>query len=111
MEFMGKIVTFVVLHSRGIRRFFGMLFLGGATVMVIIGSQARFYLSPEKILLYWGTVFLLLSLTLMIALLDIRALRRDFRIQKKALFVSTFSDEEFRRKIREKHPEIFSQQE
>jgi len=109
MELLSKIVMFVVLHARGIRRAVGIFFLAAATIMVVIGSRARFYFSPESIVIYWGIVFVLLFLTLMVALMDIRALRRDFRIQKKALFVSTFSDAEFRRKIREKHPDIFAQ--
>lgn len=100
---------FIVLHSRGIRRGLCALFLAVATFMVIIGGRLYLFISPESLVIYWTIVFLLLFLTVLISILDIRSLRRDFRIQKKALFVSTFSDEDFLRKIKEKHPEIFQQ--
>jgi uncharacterized membrane protein YfcA len=111
MEFLSKIVIFIVRHSRGIRRTLGMFFLIAATAMILLGSRVLFHISPEGILMYWGVVFLLLFLALMVAYFDLKAIRRDFHIQKKALFISTFSDEEFRRKIAEKHPEFFHQQE
>jgi hypothetical protein len=111
MEFMSKIVMFVVLHARGIRRAFGTIFLIAAAVMILFGSKAMLHISPEGILIYWGTVFLFLFLSLVLAYLDLKAIRRDFHIQRKALFVSTFSDKEFRRKIMEKHPELFRQEE
>ena len=107
MEILSRIFSFIMLHGRGLRRALGLFLLGAAVIMVIVGSRIKGHASPESMLLYWITVFLLLFLTLLVALLDIRAIRQDFKVQKKALFVTTFSDEEFRRKIREKHPELF----
>ncbi len=110
MQMLARITSFIILHGRGIRRTLGILLLGAAAAMVIIGTTFKDHFSPESVLIYWGTVFLLLFSTVLVAYLDLKAIRRDFKIQRKALFVTTFSDEEFRRKIREKHPEIFSQQ-
>ncbi len=107
MKTLTKIVSVIILHGKGIRRALGTVLLGVAIVMVLLGNQIRTFTSPESVLVYWGAVFLLLFLTLVVAYQDLRAIKRDFRIQKKALFVTTFSDEEFRRKIKEKRPELF----
>jgi hypothetical protein len=109
MQMLTRMISFIILHGRGIRRTLGIVLLGAAAAMAIIGPTSRDGFSPERVLAYWGTVFLLLFSTVLVAYLDLRAIRRDFRIQKKALFVTTFSDEEFKRKIREKHPELFAQ--
>ena len=110
MNVLAKMVAFIILHGRGIRRILGILLLGAAAAMVIVGTILKDDFSPQSVLIYWGTVFLLLFSTVLVAYWDLRAIRRDFRLQKKALFVTTFSDEEFRRKIREKHPELFAEE-
>jgi len=108
MQTLLRILSYIFIHARTIRRVLGIVFLCAAVVMIFIGKRLGDFYSTDGLLIYWGAVFLLLFLTLVLALIDLRALRRDFRIQKKALFVSTFSDKEFRRKIREKHPELFN---
>ena len=110
MKTLTKIVSVIILHGKGIRRALGTVLLGAAIVMVLLGNQIRTFTSPESVLVYWGAVFLLLFLTLTVAYLDLRAIKRDFRIQKKVLFVTTFSDKEFRRKIKEKRHELFREE-
>ncbi len=107
MDKLARILTFVIMHARGIRRGIGLTLLVAAIAMVLLGTTIIEFQTARGAMWYWSIVFILLFSTLVVAYLDIRALRRDFRLQKKALFVATFSDEEFRRKIKEKHPDIF----
>ena len=85
------------------RRSLGALFLGGAILLLVLGETVvKNRLSPVGFLLFWTTCLLCTSGAIVMALLDIRALRQKTRSQHRDLLESTFKDvEEKARKQRE----------
>ena len=109
MKILEKTVYLAVYHARIIRRVLSIVLLLAAFILITVGNGVVSFASPGKIIAYWGTVFILLFVTFLIALIDLRAIRREFKVQKKALFVAAFSDEEFRTKLKERNPELFGE--
>ena len=81
-----------------------VLFVVG-TVVVDIGEQ------PYVALFFWGVTFLVLLGALILSYMDLRSLRRTFKEEKRRLFIDTFSDEDFRRKLKEKRRETGASEE
>ncbi len=74
------------------------LFVVG-TVVIDIGDR------PYVALFFWGVTFLVVLGALILSYMDLRSLRRTFKEEKRRLFIDTFSDEDFRRKLEEKRSE------
>ena len=69
------------VHSR--RRQSGMACLAGAVAMLVLGQTLlKSYLDGAWFILYWLACFLLTGLSLMIALFDAQAVRRQAREQQ-----------------------------
>ncbi len=72
------------------RRWFGALVLAGALAMLVLGQTVlRERLKDLQFLLYWATCFGLTGLAVLVALWDVRALRRRSRQAERALLQST----------------------
>lgn len=93
--------------TRRFRRTLGTVCLVGAVLLVGVGcllmERSR---APLFVLSLWGVAFVLLAVALRLALNDVRDVREQYRKTRKELFVTTFSDEEFQRKIREKRAKL-----
>ena len=74
------------------RRWFGLLFLALAGGMLIWGQTLlRPYLEGMFFLLYWFICFVMTIAAIIIALLDIRAVRRHTREEQRRLLHQTFT--------------------
>jgi hypothetical protein len=74
-----------------LRRWFGLLFLALAGGLLIWGQTIlRPYLDGMVFLVYWFICFLLTIAAIVIALLDIRAVRRQTREEQRRLLHQTF---------------------
>ena len=83
------------IHSR--RRRFGTSCLVGAAVLLVLGQTLlNTYLEGNGALFifYWLACFLLTGLTLLIALLDARAVRHHAREQQRNLLREAFKEME-----------------
>jgi hypothetical protein len=61
---------------------------------------------PALVLSLCALSFALLGLSIRLALNDVRDVREHYRQSRRDLFVATFSDKEFRRKVREKRARL-----
>ena len=69
--------------------------------MAWYGTRAGFgEYSARVLFIYWGIFFLLLLLTLYMALLDIRYNLLQFKFGERELFEDTLGDETFRKELR-----------
>jgi hypothetical protein len=72
------------------RRWFGAIVLLAALGMVVCGETVlRDRMGPVATLLYWMGCLALTSLAILVALLDVRALRHRSRREERALFEAT----------------------
>jgi hypothetical protein len=72
------------------RRWVGAIIVLAAVAMVICGETVlRDRMGPFATLLYWMGCLVLTSLAIVVALLDVRALRNRTRLEERALFEST----------------------
>jgi drug/metabolite transporter (DMT)-like permease len=77
------------------RRVLGALFLIIAAGMLIAGQtvwQSRLQQQPSIFVYYWSVCFVFTALTLVTALLDVRAVRRRSRREQTELVKKTWSD-------------------
>jgi NhaP-type Na+/H+ or K+/H+ antiporter len=88
--------------TRRFRRSVSALCLGGAVLIVVAATVSLRLIGPMLFLGLVGISFILLAVSLRLALNDMREVREQYRRSRRDLFVTTFSDEEFRRKVRAK---------
>jgi hypothetical protein len=77
------------------RRFFGAMFLALAVVLLIAGQtflKDRLKSDPAWFVSFWSACFLFTGLTIAIALLDLRAVRRRSTQEQKDLYRKTWAD-------------------
>jgi len=108
---MYRIVSrFVAACAAPTKRFRRMLCgacLVGAVLLGMVGVWLVGRLEEPLVLLaLWGFAFVLLAVALRLALNDMRDVREQYRRSRRDLFVRTFSDEEFKRKVREKRAKL-----
>jgi flagellar biosynthesis/type III secretory pathway M-ring protein FliF/YscJ len=78
------------------RRWFGALFLALAGGMLIWGQTVlKPHLTRWGFLIYWLACFALTGLAILVALLDLRAVRRSIREQQKAMLERALTDAEW----------------
>ena len=92
--------------TRRFRRVVSAVCLGGAIVIVVAAVQLLEFIGPVLFLALVGGSFILLAVSLRLALNDMRDVRERYRQSRRDLFVTTFSDEEFQRKVREKRAKL-----
>ncbi len=93
--------------TRRFRRVLCAVCLGSAILLIVAGVRLVDPLQNAPILLaLCGVSFVLLTLSLRLALNDVRDVREHYRRSRRELFVTTFSDEEFQRKVREKRAKL-----
>lgn len=110
-EEMYRIVSrFVAACAAPTKRFRRMLCgvcLAGAVLLGAVGMRLVGRLEEPLVLLaLLGFAFVLLAVALRLALNDMRDVREQYRRSRRDLFVRTFSDEEFKRKVREKREKL-----
>jgi hypothetical protein len=72
------------------RRWVGAILVLAAVAMVICGETVlRDRMGPLATLAYWMGCLVLTSLAILVALLDLRALRNRTRLEERALFETT----------------------
>jgi membrane protein implicated in regulation of membrane protease activity len=75
------------------RRWIGTVFLTVAAAMLIAGQTVlKPHLQQQAFIYYWLVCFLFTGLTLIVALLDLRAIRRRSRNEQKDLIKNTLLD-------------------
>jgi hypothetical protein len=81
-------------YSRDIRRrWIGVAFLTLAVGMLVAGQTVlKSHLQQTRFIYYWMVCFLFTGLTLAVALLDLRAVRRRSQAEQKKLLKSTLLD-------------------
>ena len=68
----------MALTSQTRRRIFGIIFLGGASVMLVLGMTVLDHrLGPQPMLIYWLICFALTCGAMIVALRDLRAIRHE----------------------------------
>lgn len=78
-------------------RIAGGITLGLSIVMALIGvNWTTLKDSPGVFFFFWGSVFGLLGITLLIAFIDLRYVRLQFQAGQRDAFKSTLGDENFR---------------
>jgi NhaP-type Na+/H+ or K+/H+ antiporter len=92
--------------TRRFRRTASALCLGGAVLIVGAATMSLRLIGPLLFLGLVGISFILLAVSLRLALNDMRDVREQYRRSRRDLFVTTFSDEEFRRKVRDKRSRL-----
>ncbi len=107
MKYLLKLLINLSSPTQGFRRIVGVIILIIVILMVILGGFVfDMRAKPMFALAYWGICFIFLFLAVLIAYIDLKTIRRNYNIQKKQLLISTFNDEEFKRKLREKNREL-----
>ena len=107
MKYFLKLLVSLSSPTQGFRRVVGAIILIIVVLMVIFGGFVfDMRAKPMLALAYWGICFIFLFLAVLIAYIDLKTIRRNYNIQKKQLLISTFDDEEFKRKLREKKREL-----
>ena len=80
----------MALDATARRRWLGAIIVLAAMAMVICGETVlRDRLGPLATLAYWLGCLVLTSLAILVALLDVRALRHRTRREERALFEAT----------------------
>jgi len=93
--------------TRRFRRILCAVCLGGALLLGTVGMRLVGRLEdPMALLVLWGVALVLLAVSLRLALNDVRDVREQYKQSRRDLFVRTFSDEEFKRKVREKRAKL-----
>jgi hypothetical protein len=92
--------------TRRFRRTMSALCLGGAALIVVAATVSLRLIGPVLFLGLVGASFVLLAASLRLALNDMRDVREQYRRSRRDLFVTTFSDEEFRREVRAKRARL-----
>ena len=89
--------------TRRLRRALCAVCLGGAVLLMVAGLRLLDPLQHATVLLaLCGAAFVLLVLSLRLALNDVRDVRQSYRRSRRELFVTTFSEEEFQQKVRQR---------
>jgi hypothetical protein len=106
-EMMRRIVarfyTVCMAPTRRFRRTLCGVSLVSALVMIVVALGVIDPMtSPVLFFALAGLSLVLLALSVRLALNEVRDVRHHYRRSKRDLFVSTFSDEEFQRKVRAK---------
>ncbi|MDB6122541.1 MAG: hypothetical protein JWQ71_1534 [Pedosphaera sp.] len=88
------LLNWLMAYSRDIRRrLAGMVFLTIAAGMLIVGQTVlKPHLQQANFIFYWMVCFLFTGLTLVVALLDLRSIRRRSQDEQKRLIKSTLLD-------------------
>jgi len=72
----------------------------GAAFMAWNGAQLPLaQLSPQYLVLYWGSFFVLLLVSVYIAFVDIRYIHLRYQLEQRELFRETLGDETFRKAL------------
>jgi hypothetical protein len=80
----------MVLDATARRRWFGGIVVSAAVVMVVCGETVlRDRMGPVATLCYWLGCLVLTSVAILVALLDVRALRARTRREERDLFETT----------------------
>jgi hypothetical protein len=81
------------LNAKTRRRWFGVVFLAGAALMLVAGETVlRDRLRDLAFLVYWLACFALTGLAVGVALIDARENRRRLREEKRDLLQTTLKD-------------------
>jgi choline-glycine betaine transporter len=103
LRIVSRFYTACAAPTRRMRRTLCTVCLGGAVLLMVAGLRLLDPLQHATVLLaLCGASFVLLVVSLRLALNDVRDVRESYRRSRRELFVTTFSEEEFRRKVREK---------
>lgn len=81
-------------------RTIGAVTLTGCGIMGLYGPNVQYRDSPLAFAVYWTVFLILLFVTLWMVLIDIRYIRLQYRAGRRAIFMETLGDEEFRRSLR-----------
>jgi hypothetical protein len=93
-----------VLSQRAWRKA-GAVTIAACAILAWVGSESHFFLgSPVICVFYWGAFLALLGATFYIVWLDLRFIRLQYAIQRRALFHQTLGDEELRKGILDANP-------
>jgi len=93
--------------TRRFRRTLCAVCLVMAVVVIVAGLRLVDPLErPALLLALCGLSFALLGLSIRLALNDVRDVREHYRRSRRDLFVATFSEKEFRRKVRAKRAAV-----
>lgn len=93
--------------TRRLRRVLGTICLVSAIALLTIGLlMADPSVNPLAVLGMFAVALAMLALALRLALNDWRDVRENYRRSRRDLFVSTFSEEDFQRQVREKRRAI-----
>jgi len=105
-HFLTKLLSVILAPSAATRRqrqTLGSVVLIVVVLMVLLGG---FFLKagvgPGTSFLFWGICFLLMLWSVFLAYLNVRSIKDEFRVQKKKLFLSTFSRSGFEKNRPEK---------
>jgi hypothetical protein len=98
------IVGTVARNSKRIRRTLGLVFLSAALLMLLLGETAlKGRLEEMVFIVYWMACFLFTFLTMIMAFLDLAALRRDTREDHRALVEQTIQEIEQAKERKARH--------
>jgi hypothetical protein len=89
------------MDKRKVRRYFLAILLGAVVVMAVLGvNSSGLTANPSKFMLYWLLVGVLLLWVVVLVLIDMLAIRKDFLSSKRTIFRSTIGDPNLLRKLR-----------
>jgi biotin transporter BioY len=75
------------------RRWLGIICMFGAVLMLLLGlTFFQNHMRPKVFIIYWLTCMLLTTMTMIIALLDLRAVRQRSRQEKSELARSVLGE-------------------
>jgi hypothetical protein len=83
----------ITYRGKRVVRVLGAILLTGCAVMAVLGSTLwQSQLQGPLYALYWSWCFLLLAITMLVALLDMVLIRRAGRQTRRELFRQQFAD-------------------
>lgn len=90
-----------IIRNRDARRKVMTYIIGAALVLLFIGSLLFSWLAsmPVLFLLFWGACAWLTLLSILLALFDLLQVRRDARIEKRALERKLICEQELKDKL------------
>jgi hypothetical protein len=90
------------MSKRIIRRCFTAFLLAAVIVLALAGSKSEALKeTPPKFLLYWLLVGVLLLWVVVLVLLDMLTIRRDFIASRRSVLRNTIGDPELLKKLRD----------
>jgi len=90
------------MSKRKTRRYFSAVLLTIVIVMAVLGlNSSGLRANPPKFMLYWLLVGVLLLWVVLLVLIDMLTIRRDFVSSKRTIFRDTIGDPELLKKLRD----------